>query len=72
MCRNPLDKKDIFLGSIFEPSQDDLDKIYAAVTGGNQSNKRMKYSPESSELMLEGGQLVSSSKGKVCNLAFSA
>jgi hypothetical protein len=65
MCRKPLDKKDIFFGLVFEPSEDEVDKIYADITGDNPPSKRMKYSPESDELDAKDGRLGSSHKGKV-------
>ena len=64
MCRKPLDKKDIFLGSAFEPTEDEVDKIYVEITGNSQPYKRIKFSPETSELDGESST-TSSSKGKV-------
>lgn len=66
MCRNPLDKKGIFIGSIFEPSQEELDRMSADIMSEMQPNKRTKLNEDTGELSA-GGRLGSSSKGKVVN-----
>ena len=64
MCRKPLDRKDIFLGSAFEPLQEDLDRIYSEVVG-DHPNKRQKVAEGVPELKLEDGRLVSAGNSKV-------